>query len=382
MTRPWRIALLAGLAVLIVGCGSPSGHRPTASAAPPPPLSLATSTAMSGTTWAVVPMGAASGPNLFWQLFALSQPGQRWSLATPPDIATNGALVLASPGGQALTVGIRPSLYLDFSPVTVTRDHGHSWTTLPPEPGLADLPDALAATADGQVIAIGRGGQVSQYHQGASGWTGLTSQRSLATSPAGRRCGLTALTAAAYTPAGAPLLAGTCSRPGQPGIFVRTGDTWTAAVTALPAWLGGQRVRVLRLTMTGSLDIALLEAGAGSTASVLIAASTDGSHWTLSATSGLVGRQVISASFGAGGGVAVVLTGGRAETISGPSSSWRTLPPVPPGQTVTLALAGPGTVDALAADGSTMMAWQLTPGTAAWTREQVIKVPIQYGSSS
>ncbi len=381
MTRPWRIALLAGLAILPVGCGSPSGHRAAAATAPAP-LSLATSTAISGTTWAVVPMGAPSGPNLFWQLFALSEPGQRWSLATPPDIATNGALVLASPGGQALTVGIRPSLYLDFSPVTVTRDHGHSWITLPPEPGLADFPDALAASADGQVIALGRGGQVSQYHQGASGWTGLTSERSLAASPAGRSCGLTGLTAVTYTPAGAPLLAGSCARPGQAGIFVRIGDTWTVAVTALPASLAGQRVRVLRLTMTGSLDMALLEVGAGSTASVLTAASTDGSHWTLSAASGLAGRQVISASFGTGGGVAIVLTGGRAQTISGPGSSWRTLPPLPPGRTVTLALTGTTTVDALAADGGTLTAWQLIPGPAAWTREQVIKVPIQYGSSS
>ncbi len=381
MTGSWRIALLAGLAVLTVGCASPPGHR-AAAAVPPAPLSLATSTAISGTTWAVVPMGAASGPNLFWQLFELSQPGQRWSLATPPDIATNGALVLASPGGQALTVGIRPSLYLDFSPVTVTRDHGRSWTTLPPEAGLADVPDALAAAADGQVIAIGTGGQVSQYHQGASGWTGLTSQRSLAASPAGRRCALTGLTAAASTPAGAPLVAGTCARPGQAGIFVRTGDAWTAAVAALPASLGAQRIRVLRLTMTGSLDVALLEVGAGSAASVLTAASTDGSHWTLSAASGLLGRQVISASFGAGGSVAVVLTGGRAETISGPGSSWRTLPALPPGRTVTLALPSPGTVDALAADGSTLTAWQLARGTASWIREQVINVPIQYGSSS
>jgi len=382
MIRPWRIALLAWLAVLIAGCGSASGHLATASAAPPATLSLTTSTVMSGTTWAVVPMGAASGPNLFWQLFALPQPGQRWSLATPPDIATNGALVLASPGGQALTVGIRPSLYLDFSPVTVTRDHGHSWTTLPPDPGLADFPDALAAAADGQVIAIGSGGQVSQYHQGASGWTGLTSQRSLAASPAGRRCGLTALTGAAYTSAAAPLLAGTCSRPGQAGIFVRTGDAWTAAEVALPASLRGQAVRVLRLTTTGTRDIALLEAGAGSTASMLTASSTDSSHWMLSAASGLAGRQVISASFGARGSVAVVLTGGRAEIMSGTGSPWRTLPTLPPGRTVTLALPAVGTIDALAADGGTLTAWKLAPGTVAWAREQVIKVPIQYGSSS
>jgi hypothetical protein len=150
----------------------------------------------------------------------------------------------------------------------------------------------------------------------------------------------------------------------------------------MPASLGGQPVRVLRLTMTGSLDVALLEAGAGQAASVLTASSTDGRHWTLSPPSGLAGRQVISASFGTGGSAAVILTGGRAETISGPGASWRTLPPTPPGRTVTLALPAAGIVDALAADGGTLTAWRLALDSAAWVREQVIKVPIQYGSSS
>ena len=63
------------------------------------------------------------------------------------------------------------------------------------------------------------------------------------------------------------------------------------------------------------------------------------------------------------------------------------LPPVPPG-TMTLAPAGtatlapgPGTAwDALAVSGSDLTVWRLAEG--AWAQVQLIKVPIEYGSSS
>jgi hypothetical protein len=99
-------------------------------------------------------MGAPSGPNQFWQLFTLSGPAGHWSLRTPPGIATNGALVLAGTGRQTLITGIRPSQDLGFSPVTATRDGGGTWSSLPPEPGFADVPDALAAAPDGRLIAL------------------------------------------------------------------------------------------------------------------------------------------------------------------------------------------------------------------------------------
>ena len=54
---------------------------------------------LAGATWATVPMGAASGPDEFWQLFRLPAGGSRWALETPPDIATNGAILLAARAG-------------------------------------------------------------------------------------------------------------------------------------------------------------------------------------------------------------------------------------------------------------------------------------------
>jgi len=147
-----------GLALLAGGCGSVASRPAAPGPAVPPPLSLRTSADAAGATWATVPMGAASGADEFWELFALPGGGQ-WSLRTPPDIATNGAIVLAAPdaagqtGGGTLVAGVRPSLDLAFSPITSTSDLGRSWTVSPPQSGLADVPDALAAAPHAYALA-------------------------------------------------------------------------------------------------------------------------------------------------------------------------------------------------------------------------------------
>jgi len=327
-------------------------------------------------------MGAASGPNQFWQLFTLPAAGTRWSLVTPPEVPTNGALVIAPLGGAALAAGIRPALALHYSPVTATGDGGQTWAAGPVNAGLADVPDAVAASADGRLLALDAGGQVVTATLHDTSWATLASEQALAGTPAGRGCGLAGLTAAAYTPQGTPLLAGACTRPGTAGIFAGAGRTWRASGPALPAPLAGQAVQVLRLTRTGARDTALLQAGTGAAAVLLAAWSADGSHWTVSAPMRLAGQQVQSASLGTSGAVAVTLSGNRADTIAGPGSAWQALPALPAGRTVTLALPATGGIDALAAAGSKLSVWRLGSGPAAWTRTQTIHVPVQYGSSS
>jgi hypothetical protein len=401
-----------GLALLAGGCGSVASQPAAPSPAVPAPLSLSTSTDAAGATWATVPMGAASGADEFWELFVLPGGGQ-WSLRTPPDIATNGAIVLAAPdaagpagasgssgtagaggtgqaGGGPLVAGVRPSLDLAFSPITSTSDLGRSWTVSPPQSGLADVPDALAAApgAPGgsggsgvRLIGLGQDGAVSVTGAADGTWGPLTTERALASAPAARDCDLTGLTAVAYTPAGSPLLAGTCGRGGRVGVFGETGGTWHLAAPALPASLGGQAVRVLRLSRSGHQDVALLEAGAAPSISLLAAWSSDGEHWRLSPVLRAGGSAAVSASFG-DGGVGAVLAGDRAETISGPGSSWRRLPARPAGRTVTLTLPGAGPIEALAASAGTLTVWRLTGDPGAWVKAQSVKVPIQYGSSS
>jgi hypothetical protein len=397
VTRSWRAA--AGLAAAVLASGlaagcshADSGPAAPASAAPAPasaPLSLTTALTAQGTSWAAIPMGAASGPNLFWQLFTRPAGSTQWSLATPPDVPTNGALILASTdsgsGGRSLTVGVRPALELRFSPITVTTDAGRTWASGPPAASLADVPDALGSALGsapgGQLIALAANGQASLASPTGASWTGLTSQRALDEGAAASRCGLTALTAAAYTPAGVPLLAGNCTRPGVAGIFSYTKGAWDDVAPPMPASLGREQIRVLRLTRTDDSDTALLEAGTGPAAALLAAWTSSGGQWTVSPPLPLGGAGVLSTSFGGTGAAAVVLSGNRGAVLSGPGARWQALPALPSGATVTLALPAAGGTDALAAAGSMLTVWHLAAGSAQWAKTQVTKVPVQYGSS-
>jgi hypothetical protein len=374
--RPTWFAALAAV-TLVAGCGSAAAQKPPHQAAAvvtQPPLSPVTSVQTTGGTWATVPMGAAAGPNEFWELFTRPAGSQRWALHTPPGIATNGAIILASQGGT-LTAGIRPSIDLTFSPVTSTSDGGRTWATSPPLTALASHPDALAAAADGHLIAAGQDSQISVLAPHGGTWTTLTSKNALA---AATSCGLTAVTAVAYTPAGTPLVAGTCGRPGTVGtvgIYTRAGAGWRAARLALPASLRGQRVQVLRLTRTSAGDVAVLQAGTG-----LIAAwSADGGHWSLSPVLKIGSAGPASVAFGDKNDLAVILAGRRARTVTGPGAGWHALPALPAGRSVALALPPGSPAEALAADGGTLTVWQLAG--FRWAKAQTIRVPVQYGSS-
>src|SRR5260370_37727 len=65
--------------------------------------------------------------------------------ARHPD---NGGLVLADGGAQSLITGFRPSQYLTYTPLIVTRDAGRAWSSAGPLDGaLANLPHSPAAWA-------------------------------------------------------------------------------------------------------------------------------------------------------------------------------------------------------------------------------------------
>jgi hypothetical protein len=375
-------AVLLPAVMLAAGCaGAPATTAPATQAAPPAP-SLNTSLDTAAGTWAAVVMGgSAAQDNNFWQLFIRPADSTRWKLVTPPGTADNGGLVLAG-GGTALVTGFRPSQDLTFSPLIQTSDGGQAWSSLNPlDAALASTPDALAARPDsGQLLALLAGGAVQEAAPGNATWTALASQQALTATPAGRRCGLQALTAATFTPSGSPVLAGACTRPGTAGIFTAGNGTWQAAGPTLPAALAGQDITVSRLTRTAQGLTALLAAGTGPGASLLAAWSADG-HWTLSPPLPLHGSTLTSASFGPGGAAAIITTANRGQITTSAGSSWQPLPPLPPG-TATLAPGPGGTADALAARGGTLTVWQYAPGGTAWAKIQVINVPVPYGSSS
>ena len=368
-----------GPILLAAGCGSQVAPATTPSlrvqTAP-----LSTSLVTPQGTWAVTVMGgSAASENNFWQLFVRPAGASRWSLVTPEGVADNGGLVAA--GGTSLLVGFRPSQDLAFSPLATSADTGKNWTPGLLDATLADVPDAMAVAASGRTLALLSDGSIEAAATSgmatAGQWSALTTLSALAATAPGRGCGLVAVNAVSFGPNNVPMAAGSCVRRGVAGVFAETDGAWQAAGPVLPAGFGGDQVQVLGLTSTKEGNAALLLAG-----DELLAAWSDGGRWTVSgpvaASAG--DEQGVSASgFGAAGSVWVLLGGGRAETISGPGSAWQALPSVPTGTATLAPGTGSGGYDALAVAGSRLTVWRLNAG--AWTKSQVISVPIQYGSS-
>jgi hypothetical protein len=376
-------ACLAALILAGAGCGSAAPARPASTTVTVAAVPLDTSMASAAGTWATVVMGGSAAQyNNFWQLFVRPSGSAEWKLVTPPGTADNGGLVLAGSSGQALITAFRPSQDLTYTPLTQTSDGGRTWSALSPlDAPLASTPDSLAAQpGTGRLLALPSSGAAEQGTPASGSWTALITARALAATPAGRSCGLRYLTAVAYTPAGAPLLGGTCTRPGTAGIYTEIGRTWQAAGPALTGPLAHQPVAVLRVSTTGNQTIALLAAGTGQGTTLVAAWQAGGSStWTTSPPLS-AGGAVTAASLGPGQTAAVITADGRGAVLA--ADRWQRLPALPSG-TAALALAPgiDGEIDALAVRQSTLTVWQLTSPAGSWTKAQVINVPIQYGSS-
>jgi hypothetical protein len=326
--------------------------------------------------------GSAASHNNFWQLFVRPDATSTWRLATPPGVASNGGLVLAGLRGGSVLAGFRPSQDLAYTPLAITKNNGRTWSPALLDAGLADVPGALAADpASGRLLALLTDSTAEMSRPGGTAWARLTTRHALATSSAGTRCKPGSLNAAAFSPSGQPMLAAGCGRPGTAGIFTRTGQTWQLTGPVLPAAYAHQAITVLRLTTTGGTTTALLAAGTGSAARLLAGWSADGGgHWKLSPPLPLNGATLTSASSGPGSSLAIILGHRGASAITSAAGSWRPLPQLPP-DTATLAAGPAGGWNALAVHGTQLTIWQAAPRARSWASVQVIKVPVQFGSS-
>jgi hypothetical protein len=382
MNRRPRLVSLLAVTLLAAGCGSTASQTP-AQPGPVRPPSLATSLVTTSGTWAVTVMGgSAANHNNFWQLFVRPTGSSTWRLATPPGVASNGGLVLAGLSAGTVLAGFRPSQDLSYSPLATTTDTGKTWSPGLLDAALADVPGALAADpASGHLLALLSDGTADTSGPGRTAWTRLATRQAIADSPAGTRCQLGSLTAAAFSPSGQPMLAAGCNRPGTVGIFSHTSGSWQLTGPQLPTGYARQPITVLRLTTTGGTTTALLAAGNTPATRVLAAWSTDaGAHWTLSPALPLNHATLTAASAGPGSSLALMLSNHHAVTVTSGANSWQTWPVLPPG-TATLAASPSGGWNALAVHRTQLTIWQAGPGTRSWTSEQVIKVPVQYGSS-
>ena len=365
--------LLAGCGATTSTAGSASGTAPAAA----PADSLVTTLSTPRDSWAVVPVSA--GP-AFWEVLVRPTAAATWRLVTPPGVADNGGLVAAVSSPSSLTVAVRPSQALLFTPLTSTPDAGTSWSSATPlSSGVAASPGALAADGSNLAAVLGNGAIETSANAGAT-WRTLAQPGAIAASAAGKGCGTVAVTWVTFgRTASQVLAAGSC------------GTSGTTAVFSHAASGGWQRLkipvagRLIRLFADGT---ELVQGQAGLTAlwtGWVAYAPLAGPPPRPAAgrlrSAALPVTSTVTASGELSGGVWVLLPGGRAATIGGPGQQWLLLPPLP---AATRALAsGPGgAVDALAISGARLTVWQLPRASTVWTRIQTLTVPVQYGSSS
>jgi hypothetical protein len=378
------VAAIASSATL-AACGSSSVSSSTDStAAGAPAVSLATSLSTVKDSWAIVPMTA--NPT-FWEVLVRPAKSATWQLVTPPGVADNGGLVAAADTGSALTVAVRPSQDLEFTPLASTVDAGTSWSTGGPiNAGVAASPGALAVSGS-QLAALLGNGTIEASSDAGSTWRTLAKPGTIAASAAGKKCGTVGVTAVSFGPLPTEVLAaGPCGATGTTGFFdYSPADGWQRL--SLP--VSGQLVRL-------GAGTALVRAKAGLTALwtggwyayAPLEPSTQPANTAWLSSSPLPVTSPVIASGGLTGsttalptGMWVLMPGGQAATIAGPGQQWLLLPPAP-ARTSVLA-AGPGnSIDALAVQGATLTVWQLDRGSTIWTKTQAMNVRIQYGSSS
>jgi hypothetical protein len=380
MLTPFALAACSG------GGSPPAAH--SAAGSPSIATPLATSLETSAGSWATVPMGHLDQPlNTFWQLLFRPAASKLWANQVQATaVATNGGVILASTQARAILAGIRPSNLLTFSPLILTADSGRTWSTGLLPAGLAARPDSLAANSPTQALALVEGHgetQVLASAHGISAWHRSTTAAALAATPAGRSCGLDALTAVAYA-TGRALLAGGCARAGVIGIFAEHDGSWQLLEGAAPDSLARARVQVLALQAQDDRLSALLGVAAAGGESLIAASRFDG-VWRSSAPLRLrSAERVSSLGQAAGAGIFVVLMAPagaeRLAVASAASGDWQVMPALPTG-TATVAFGPASSIDALAVNDTVLTVWSLDIPTHAWARAQVIKVPLEFDSS-
>jgi hypothetical protein len=346
---------------------------------------MATSIATGLDNWAVVPMAADPA---FWQVFVRAGNSGTWKLVTPPGVPTSGGIVASRDGASGLTVAVRPSQYLTYSPLAATANGGGSWSTTGPiDAAVAASPDAFAADG-GHLAALLSNGTIETSSDAGSSWSTLAKPGAIASSPAANGCGdAVRITSISFGITSTEVLAGgTCGTDGTAAVFANSSSGGWQRL-GLP--VSGQLVRLSSgmALIQGKSGLSALWRGFGWYAYAPRAGKTPEAvptNWDDSSPLPVSGPVTASGTLQSGGAW-VLLPGGRAATISAPGTAsqeqWVLLPPVPV-HTSVLASGPDESVDALAVSGATLTVWRLAKASTVWSEVETIKVPIQYGSSN
>ncbi len=395
------------VSVAVPGAGAASatsaGHGSRDDAPPAAGLEQ-TWTGTSG-TWAVIAMGHYGQKlNTFWQVLFRPAGAARWTLVTPPGVASNGGFSAGGLSGASgiFVAGFQPTDLLRYSPIARTSDDGTRWSAGTLASGLLPVADGVAVAADGVVLALVRsdGGTLVRSDGSLTAWRPVVTRHALGSTGAGRRCGVQALTAVADASgsAASPELGAACAVAGVVGLFHRSSGRWVATTVRLHGDTSST-FAVLRLQRGASGTSALVEARrAGRASLVALWRSGASATWMASSSVRLHGAVLSTAS--TGGGSLLVVTGRRFRArdvlwVGGAGTPWRSLGPPPRGTQVVAAAPASdvgtlsalpasevGTLSALAASGSTLTVWRREAGGTWHRTAQRLDVPIEYGSST
>jgi hypothetical protein len=412
-------ATLLLVSIVLAACGPSTSSLPgkPRDAIPSDVAPLASSFATSTASWVDLPMGT-SGLNRFWELFSRSSGTGTWALVTPPGVADNGGLVVAStPEVPGVVAGFIPSQYLSSSPLESSADAGRNWE----HPamlagGLVPGPSSLSLITAGSVlgVATGRapgsslgtvngvaalttahGGQVVAGPLTGATWRGISDLADVKASAAGERCRPSRLTGISSTQTGTLLLAATCARAGVIGVLRLSGSTWQLASPAVPATGTGHRLDVLRLARVPGGTAALVSWQTSRSRKLMVAWSeAGGSGWSQTAPLGVPAGSVVDAiGLGPSGTFEVLLTRSAnkrrsdislevaTEATGALRGTWTDLPPPPPG---SVAVAGTSRGGALAftASGTSVEVFALPDGESRWRLSTHMHVKLPYTSST
>jgi hypothetical protein len=389
------VAALVASAVVLAACSSPgTGHGATPGDSPLSiEVPLDATFAIGSAVEAVVPMGRLNDRlETFWQLFFRSTATSPWELSTPTGVADNGGLVVSTStnadGATVSLAGFEPSQDLDFSPLASSTDQGRTWAPGLLPAGLAAVPDALSASSGAGSVALvrDRGGEVLTSTGDASKWSKLVSRDAIASSAAGRACGVGKLSAVALDAVGGVEVGTTCSSSGLVGIFGKAGGTWHLLGPRVSSPSAPAATKVLRLVDVNGVRSGLVALRSQSRSGIVALSSTHGGAWARSVALPVrVGDRIASTGVEPGGGFVVLVSrsnrSSALEAETGPGGGWQSLPSPPPG-TATVAVSTGGLVDALAVATTRLTDWRLDASTGTWSKIGTVTVPIQFGSSA
>ena len=323
---------------------------------------------------------AAAEHDDFWQLF-VRPPNRQWRLATPPGVASNGGLVLASPGAGSVVAGFRPARTCPTPPSpppTTTAPPGHPACSTPHWPmSPTPWPPHRAAATCSHCSPAARPGCPARRDRLDASWLPARP------SPPPPRAAAADWAASPPRRSAHPgsLLAQLHS-PGTAGIFGYASGTWRLAGPHAPGHVrtpGDRRplahhhrrhhhgIAGGRHRISGSPAGRLVHRRRCPLGAVAAAA----------AARRRTHIRLVQARRHRGGGT----DGNHAQAITGPARMAATARPATRhGNTCTRSRCADG--DALAVRGAELAIWQLPLGGAAWAATQTISVPIVFGSSA